>query len=644
MSEFWMNFAEYRAGQSPGHKAILDMLLVKIVSIVIPTRYGKSDVIRCSFLDAFYRGYVSCAVILSPASNLQRQIINPGKITEMMLRYSVRLPDKDKLGLFSPTASGVQAFTQWKNYVHSHIVNGPCIISTTHQFAVLHGLGSNQWLTQWVSYVIQATGKPPVFYIDECHLGSDANRTGELARTLHQAGACVVVLTATPYREDGERIPGFDYELVEYDTILHTVMQYTDIPETILIQLRETLKGTYRMVADHEYSWKEAWAERPSPLCDIDLVKVDVTQAQLKGDVELGEAMKISELSKGQASKILGKVVRNRRVQRYCVEVAIERLRLLKVTDPATAAIIFVGNDTEDEENHEAKRVQGLIKDYDSSIATVIATSTTEGADKTITDFVNGKGDVLIVKMMAGLGLDCARLKVGVDLSPVRTAASYAQRLMRIATQHPRHKVATWITPADPAAIELFTMLVTASGGRHEEAMSSQVLEEWLKTKTPGPEPENIGIRVTNIQTGDVVNNEQVIGKQEYWSSWMAFVSSVPEITGQVSQAKLMHAFERAQLGQSSQSQHENTTDKIARLRRQISSSSKEYANTRLKASGRRYQGSDDPYYKEQMTFVWTEMRSALNLRNWDINTDTNEGTFERVLEWFDSHAEAAIV
>lgn len=636
---FRMKFDQYRIGQLGAHQTILSLTLTKIVSIVLPTRYGKSDLIRCSFLDMYYQGLVSCAVVLSPAINLQRQMVKPEKIKEMLVRYGIQMPDT--LKSLRPTAGGTDAFNQWKSLIHTSIAHNPTLISSTQQFGVLHGLGETSWLTMWIKQVISVTGKPPVFFVDECHLGSYANQIGKLAQALFDAGAYVVVLTATPYRADGERIPGFEYELMDYEVIEHSILKHTGDPNIRLMQLRETLKGIYRMTADYPYSFADAWAERPSPLSDIDLIEIDADVTKFIPSTDTTKYKRLKTLSGSESQRILGKfVVRNWDVQVECIKAAIRELKRLRAAGGNIGVIVFVGNDTEDEDNHEAKSVLSIFKKYAPELNVVIATSTTDSATDRIEAFVDGQGDVLIVKMMAGLGLDCPRLKIGVDLSPIRTVASYAQRLMRIATLYGSCKVAVWITPADPIGIELFHMIVTSSGGYLERTEASRVLsEEEIEIK-----PNEEDYFVENPQQGDVRNNAQHLGKREYWPQLEKFVATAQGITNHMSRATLMYAFESAFATEAGTgAEHEDLNEKIKGLRDSIQFWRNEWVKNILRAKrGKEYNGSKDKEFSLTHGQCWGQMLIDLGIRNGlDVNVETDINLLERVKQYFQRKAES---
>jgi hypothetical protein len=295
---FSMDHSQYRPGQYGAHMAICDLITDKIVSWVLPTRYGKSDVIRCSFLDLYYRGSVSCAVVFSPAIQLRDQLIDTGKIEDMKKRYRISVPDP--LHAFSPTAPGVKARRQWTNLIGSHITQSPTLISTTIQYGLEHDL----WLASWIRVVTEATGKPPVGYIDEAHLSSEANRIGEFIDKWHSAGGLMSVDTATPFRENQERIPGFKYNLVDTDRL----NKYIGTPlgdDKILIKVYDILQGTYEIDADYNYSFAEAWAEKPSPLCDVDMITWDADVTKYIDGLESG-IKQLSECDDGIAPRCPG--------------------------------------------------------------------------------------------------------------------------------------------------------------------------------------------------------------------------------------------------------------------------------------------------------------------------------------------------
>jgi hypothetical protein len=639
---FSMDFEKYRPGQKSAHEVISSLILDKIVSIVLPTRYGKSDVIRASFLDLYYQGLVSCAIVLSPAINLQRQMVDKRKIDEMLKRYQIT--PAGSLATWRPTAGGTDAFKQWRSLIDSHIVNQPTLISSTQQFAVLHGFSDTAWLTMWVREVIAATGLPPAFYIDEFHLGSYVNQIGKLAQVLHNAGACEVVLTATPYRADGELMPGFEYELVDYDVIEHAISKATADPNIRLVELRETLKGMYRMKADFEYTFAAAWAEKPSPLAGVEIVKIEADVTKWTEGRELDQHKLLSELKASEAQRVLGKyVIRSNDVRHECVMSAIGQYKRMAVNGTPIGIIVFVGNDTEDEDNHEAKAVLKIFTKLAPELKVTIATSTTDSASERIERFVAGEGDVLIVKMMAGLGLDCPRLKIGVDLSPIRTVASYAQRLMRIATLFVQCNQGVWITPADALAVELFHMLVTSAGGMLERAEASRVLGQEFVEKTDKPEE---GYLIDNPRLGEVVNHEQEVGDADFWPQLNVFMDRAVGIANHFSRATIMSAF-KAAMNQPAQngSIHQDINEDISLLKDGIQTYRQKWvAQLLMAARGYGYSGGKDSTYSEKHKECWRKMLTDLRLpHDWDVKVETDVKTLRMVKHYFEAKTQEAI-
>ena len=77
-----INLNPGRPGQRVAVQTIWDIVRTmkkRTATIVLPTRYGKSDVIRASAVGLMADNLVSRAVILEPASNLVVQILDKAK-------------------------------------------------------------------------------------------------------------------------------------------------------------------------------------------------------------------------------------------------------------------------------------------------------------------------------------------------------------------------------------------------------------------------------------------------------------------------------------------------------------------------------------------------------------------------------------
>ena len=321
--------------------------------------------------------------------------------------------------------------------------------------------------------------------MDEAHTGSIGNEWGATATALQKAGSHLVLLTATPNRTDKTFIAGFDYKPVRTE------------PTTVRRGM-EVWRGdrvTYRLDPDHETTFAQAWAEMPPALCYISRIPIAVEMARY-GFNENG-AKAITDISEAPATHVrsaLAEIVRDNDVVKACCSEFVMSLKERKQNFPATAGIIFVGNDLNREDdteaNSHARQVAETLRQFDSSLDIKIATSTYDENPRGVLDeFQNGKGDVLIVKQMGGVGMDVPRLKVCLDLSTFRTESLYVQRICRVATvwqptDDPDDLVltATYITPDDPFSESLFDNFIRREGGDAEEVTPAEL--DYIRTET----------------------------------------------------------------------------------------------------------------------------------------------------------------
>lgn len=425
----------------------------KRITVVLPTRYGKSDLARLLAWWLKKERRIHTTLVLSPNKTLRSQIAAKDKIAAFLKRF--------------PVFGGFRVM-EITGRIYNPGSNGEDLLSATIQ-TIQRNI--DDW-RQWVINTIARYGVPPLIIVDESHTGSESNQWGDAINELVEAGAIVVLMTATPDRADG-RVPyGFDHEVIaEQDTTVW-ISKPNEQPELVTIEKWSATRRKIRLIPDVEVTFAEAWREKPSPLCIVGLVPFDVELWRMDKE-EFTEGDLLSKLEDNQLRRggLLGKIVKNDRVIRQAAMGLVQALTTFKTTTPDCAAIVFCGNDDDPEKkvNQHAKQIEQAILDIDPSLKVIIATSTVttdddEGddtpADKRITQFAKGNGDVLIVKQMASLGLDIERLKVGLDLSPTRTFAATVQRLMRVATPYGYIKHGVWITPADVLSIGIFKLLV----------------------------------------------------------------------------------------------------------------------------------------------------------------------------------------
>lgn len=182
---------------------------------------------------------------------------------------------------------------------------------------------------------------------------------------------------------------------------------------------------------------------------------------------------------------------------------------------PNAGVIVFVDS-TRDGDSH-SKRVEKLLRKLGRNV--IVATEEAGDTEGQVQRFVEGEGDYLIVKNSAGAGLDCARLKICVDLSTVRQHASCEQRWNRVGTPLEGKlgpiTVATLITLRDIFSAEIFRDIYERQGGESTETID-KLIETAYEEHTPGPTPPPVKpIFVEDIAGHDYedIGGEEAMGK-----------------------------------------------------------------------------------------------------------------------------------
>ena len=173
----------------------------KTTAIVLPCRYGKSDVIRLTAVKLWALGTACTSLALSPGENLRDQLGSAARWSLAFRRYKVTLKAQPQIATIDRPKAGIRC---------KFNPNGEAFLSATIQL-VQNNLDD---FAAWVESEVHRTCLPVLVFIDECHSSSDRNEWGKIVPALTDAGAHVVLLTATPERADGLRIPGFEFDVV----------------------------------------------------------------------------------------------------------------------------------------------------------------------------------------------------------------------------------------------------------------------------------------------------------------------------------------------------------------------------------------------------------------------------------------------
>ena len=430
-------------------------------AIVLPTRYGKTDVMRIAGM-MLMPTHISRALILVPNNYLRAQVVDRRKWEKSLNFYNLPAPplgipvgEADK----PPTPPFPKENLQF--------------VSMTMQMAQRYvGI-----LRQWVDSEKMRFQVPPLVFVDEAHTGSMENQWGQAVNELAEAGAFVCLLTATPFRTDNEHIPGFELELMNTTDVLRRRRSTSDPEGWDIFEGRQRI---YVLKPHHATTFREAWAEsNPPVLCDITRRPFDIVVEEIDPFTgELKKMGRLSKLSASQSRKVLDRELRKPHIIKQACKILVQILALRHRDERETAAIVFVGNDkpSDNLDNKHAWDVKRAISALSPKLRVEIATSSTQKADKTIEKFVQKTDiDVLIVKQMAGLGVDSERLKVCLDLSNVRTLNAFIQRVTRIATVWDRRSItgrdtdivynADYITPDDIVGLETYNYFIRDQGG-----------------------------------------------------------------------------------------------------------------------------------------------------------------------------------
>lgn len=468
MQPDWLNID--RSKLRPGQREAIDHIMINVrkgkqnTAIVLPPGYGKSDVIRVSATILMCQERVSRALIITPAETLRSQAVDRQQMRESAERYKLpRILGEDI------TTHEVKQFK---------LPFPPPRFKTASFFAAtIQLVNSNlDGFIRWAVREKREHGVPLIVYFDEAHTGSTRNHWGNVVKLLLEAGAFVVLLTATPFRSDQERIEGFDWEEKETTPVSISRPRVDTHGETV-VDIYEGRRTIYALKPDFEYPIRKAWdVDIPPSLCKMTRLAYDFdleTRDRLT-DEHIGRN-RLSELPPHRLVGEMGRMLREDKVIEFLCESMLTQLRDRRLDAPKTAAIVFIGNNEPGEEpgdERHARRVEDIIRSIDGRFDPIIATSSDARGAKKLREFQKGQHDILVVKQMGGVGYDVPRLKVELDLSTVRAASAYVQRIARVAriwqpTDNPddAQMTAVYITPDDALGAALWQFFIAGEYG-----------------------------------------------------------------------------------------------------------------------------------------------------------------------------------
>lgn len=518
----------------PGQQAALDTILSRFArgerytAVVLPTRYGKSDVIRTATLLGVELNLIACSLVLSPNGFLVKQLLKPDKWTRCLQRFSADWLKENNY----PPISFQPKYARLPKVKARPNANGEHLLSATVQLIERN----RDIFSDWVESVRHATGLPVAVFMDESHTGSESNKWGAALKQLAGSGALVVLLTATAERSDGKVILGFEFDEVETEPTTVHVAHPGSIPELIRVDVYEGIKRRLQLRPDHETAFGQAFDE--DALAKVSHTPIDVDLSEVAGDTFIGF---LSELPASRVPAALDKVVRHPEMIRLGCQELITSLRRFRKTIPGALAIIYCGNDDQRNgasrgDNQHLELVRAELRRQAPDLKAMIFTSDNEDAEDELIAFCEGgNADIAIVKQMAGLGLDSQLLKVGLDLSIVRAYGASVQRMMRVATPPPL--VSHWISPADLLSRATFQRLVRDQGGEAKAAELTLIDSYEVERKEKVQEVWRVG----DAMPGDFDDSEQYSGTRDEYPVVQQFLSSFPALRSEYTDAYIAH-------------------------------------------------------------------------------------------------------
>lgn len=496
-------------------------------TLVLPTRYGKTDVARLIACMLHSRGLAPYVVCVSPALVLRKNVANIKKWARAMERY--RIPHD----VMKPRT--IDDIPQPRRTVEERFLS-----VTTHMLQ-----SQQDAIKDWVNAIERAHGARPTFIFDECQLLGDANEWGTLVRFLMDIGCYVVLMSATPFRHDGSEIPGARYKETAREDYVRPVCVDGSTPEKTRVNIYEGTCSHREMIPDFELTFHEAWQEPELPMCHIGLnrVRVDVK------DVTHGEYDTLDQIPETECRRVLGACVRDRRVVEACVGRFVRALSQLKSTVHEAQGIVFAAGrsaDDGEDDQHYRMVMKELRKQAPAQWNIVGATQDSDGANDAIIKFCGnqdtspptfGIGDALLLKSMGNLGLDAPQCKVVLDLSPMRTLASWVQRVMRGGTRYQNFTTFELITPADVLSSANLSWLTNGGTVGLKIRENEELTDSFEVAKKP-PKQRTVW-EVEGVEQGSLLDSKGNAAGSQIVRTVSGLFDRIPDLRKVVSMAEM---------------------------------------------------------------------------------------------------------
>lgn len=393
-------------------------------SVNMATRYGKSDAIRNIALLAIRQGICSRALVVTTSRILARQLLESSRLDGWNARWEPYGPNLHNVARLDDFAWRSMCNDEWLGAIHIQALMQPMQM---------------MMLEAWITRELSRTGKAPLIIFDEAQQFSTANRWGDIARRVKALGCRIVVLTATPFRHDGDDIVGFRKRAVSESETRKRVYVTRHDPDPDQLELHTVTRDEteFEIEADVEVSFADAWKEGVLAKVTFDLIDPEIVSSE-------GVSKMLSELSESELRKgsILPRLYRDPDL----IDVMVQRatghlLNVFRSTTVKDATMIVYGmDDMAGEENANQNAILKSMKRNAPSLRAKIATMQMDmnegvGASEDLVTRFTTPGqreiDALILKQMGGAGLDSDQICVVVLWNTTRSLGQMIQMAMR---------------------------------------------------------------------------------------------------------------------------------------------------------------------------------------------------------------------
>lgn len=527
-----------------------------------PTRIGKGEQMR-SLSVAAVSGWIdkdgiqhdpiaSLVILASPSEVLARQVIDPEKYKNTYKRFGMNplLAKEINMQRISSSSAGkskgrggADARTDDKSFEALDDHGRIQIVSCTNSMV----LSRAEQFVQLCRKRKEETGLPVLVWFDEAHrLGQDTKAHIQAELLMAEAEALAITMTASPARQDGTKILGFSdlAKEVKVRQVEQVVGTREDDPNLVDVDVNQHTITSFFQVSNVSVPWDYAWNK--NCLCKVNIGEVKVKIAVTEdGEVSSGEGaplhVRVGEdgqerkieylhellneetmtlINESTIRKAIGMAVRDPRVIRETLQMAVARLRDRRAIAPAARMVVFGGNDRPDGSDNEhlmqIKRIlQSVWRTYfpGTEARVMVCTMKDEGTQAAssvldrLKEFEHGPFDVILLKQMASEGWDTQTTKVGVNLSPIRSYPFVIQTTMRVGTPwefKPGHTMLTadWITLADPYWRIFSAWLHDNQGGPVTKKTEVVKVDELVRAKHEQTEGPGHSVEVTGAETG----------------------------------------------------------------------------------------------------------------------------------------------